>query len=251
MLKNFMSFSKCLLLEYNNPKEIIDLETEYDRLNEELFNGKLERIPIKWEKVKNSGGRVVYTYQKINGVETNKIQYLGMSSYYEKTYKDFLNILAHEMIHVYIIQNNIKDTDTHGVIFRKMMDEINSKGYNINIYDDVTGRKMTNVDNLKSPVAVVMVYDVTSDVKSIAVLDYKIYNPNIVESIEKALTRLSKIYNKKYDLIIVYTYNGKLRKYTIKRTLKVLETVSIDDELWDELLQDKKNIELHKNIIKN
>ena len=36
------------------------------------------------------------------------------------------SVLVHEMIHQYIIQNNIKDTSTHGKIFRSFMKSINT-----------------------------------------------------------------------------------------------------------------------------
>ncbi|MCH5224557.1 MAG: SprT-like domain-containing protein [Muribaculaceae bacterium] len=35
------------------------------------------------------------------------------------------NILVHEMIHQYIIQNRLKDTSTHGTLFRSFMNKIN------------------------------------------------------------------------------------------------------------------------------
>lgn len=35
------------------------------------------------------------------------------------------SLLVHEMIHQYIIQNKIKDTSTHGRLFRNMMEKIN------------------------------------------------------------------------------------------------------------------------------
>lgn len=37
------------------------------------------------------------------------------------------SVLVHEMIHQYIIQNNIKDSSSHGRIFRSFMQKINSK----------------------------------------------------------------------------------------------------------------------------
>ena len=37
------------------------------------------------------------------------------------------NVVVHEMIHYYIHYNNIQDTSAHGAVFRKMMNDINTR----------------------------------------------------------------------------------------------------------------------------
>lgn len=46
----------------------------------------------------------------------------------EKFESRFLNsVLVHEMIHQYVIQNNLQDTSTHGRLFKSLMNKINER----------------------------------------------------------------------------------------------------------------------------
>lgn len=73
------------------------------------YNGLFSR---RW--IKRKGTRIL----------ADRIFIYNNSEEFDPVFAD--SILVHEMIHQYIIQNNIKDTSTHGKIFRHYMSEINA-----------------------------------------------------------------------------------------------------------------------------
>jgi len=244
MIKSYNNF---LLLEFNDIRNKIDLQEEYDRLNKELFNGELYKIPLRWERIKKHGGRVMYKQEKVNGRLFNTDITLAMSDFYDYDYDMFINTFAHEMIHVYIAQNNIKDIGgSHGVYFKRKMDEINKKGYNIDIKLDISDIPMANSKELTNGVYVFMIED-DKGVKSIALFGSNMYNDTVKDAVLKALTRIAVAYNITYKVWIVYSKNGILKRYPTKRTLKKLETIVVTDTLlWNQLIEDKM---IYSNVI--
>lgn len=212
-----------------------DIISEFDRLNKLLFDNKLNTIKLKWTNVKKSGGKVVYNI--INN--KNIIQHLEISTFYKMNYDRFINILLHEMIHVYILQNNINMYgNSHGQVFLEMMLKFNKLGYNVTIKDDVTDMELSTDKNLTNPVLAILIYDRRNNVKSIAVYNFLLYTTENVNKINNVLKRNSIIYNTTYDIYYIKTNNINLKKYTICRTLKIFTTNYIPDELYDNLLKD-------------
>lgn len=64
---------------------------------------------------------------------------LSISNYYDQTEYQFRNVLLHEMIHLSIAASGIKDTSSHGVVFRGMMDRLNREGWNISVTTPMRG----------------------------------------------------------------------------------------------------------------
>ena len=53
-------------------------------------------------------------------------------------------MLLHEMIHLYIAWKGIRDDAPHGRVFRRMMDELNTRyGWNITVSTSMRGRQTT------------------------------------------------------------------------------------------------------------
>ena len=50
---------------------------------------------------------------------------ISVSSYYQLTLEEIDDVLIHEMIHYSIAYTGLKDTSSHGIVFRGMMDKIN------------------------------------------------------------------------------------------------------------------------------
>ena len=50
---------------------------------------------------------------------------LRISMCFDLSEAEVEDTILHEMIHLYIYSNNIKDTSAHGVVFRKMLSELN------------------------------------------------------------------------------------------------------------------------------
>lgn len=64
---------------------------------------------------------------------------LSMSNYYDQTEYQFKNVLLHEMIHLSIAASGLKDTSSHGVVFRGMMARLNREGWNISVTTPMKG----------------------------------------------------------------------------------------------------------------
>lgn len=235
MIFNYKSF----LLEYIN-KHTINLQEEFDKLNKELFNGELKPIELKWEKNKNSGGRVISTRYPD---KTEIINYLGISDYMEYEYDTFKNILAHEMIHVYIIQNNIKDYGgKHGIFFKEKMEEINKKGYNITIDFDATNLMVSGQEKLNNPLCVIIILNKKDNTKFIDIWNMKLYTDGSKELYIEKYNRIAEYYKRNYELIFIESNNPNLKKYPMKRKYEnkpKYVTYVLNDDLYDQLMNDK------------
>lgn len=97
----------------------------YDELNMLIYSGECIKLPITIKKNKRAAAAVIHSYNKID-----KRYYpteLIVSDYWELDYNTWKGIIAHELIHVWIGQNNIKDTNAHGYRFMDILDKQNIK----------------------------------------------------------------------------------------------------------------------------
>jgi predicted SprT family Zn-dependent metalloprotease len=109
--------------EIVNFKEI-NLQNEFRKLNDLLFDGKLKPVQMLWNNRKVAHGVVKASRNRV----TNEISVhsLSMSQFLKIPYRFFKDVLAHEMIHVYLLQKGINDG--HGLHFRNEMNRINQMG---------------------------------------------------------------------------------------------------------------------------
>lgn len=114
------------------------LKQKFDEFNSAYFEGKLNTPDFEITKHKSYGGQYSYRYN-LNGDLVKSI--IRISVYYQRTEYGYCNILLHEMIHLYIRQNHIKDTRKHhGKVFFSIADRINnSSEWNITHYCDSEG----------------------------------------------------------------------------------------------------------------
>lgn len=135
----------------------IDLQHEFDKLNNLLFNGELTTIPLDWSKTRGKYGHVRYQYNRATRMPI-KINGLFITKFFKITYRKFKDILAHEMIHVKNIQDSMRNRtpryrgDAHGYEFMKELNRINSMGLGFNVTDkeydshdvsdDIKGKEM-------------------------------------------------------------------------------------------------------------
>jgi predicted SprT family Zn-dependent metalloprotease len=96
-----------------------DLYENFKFLNNLMFDNKLQPVPLKWFNTKRYLGLLKF--------KENNIENLLISTFYKMTKKQFLETLAHEMIHVYIFQNNIRDNGDHGSKFKHILNTLNQK----------------------------------------------------------------------------------------------------------------------------
>lgn len=118
--------------------ENIDLQHEFDKLNNLLFNGELTNVPLSWSRTKSKYGHVKYQYNRATRMPI-KISGLFITAFFKITYRKFKDIFAHEMIHVKNIQDSMRNrtprykSDAHGYEFIKEMRRINSMGLGFNV----------------------------------------------------------------------------------------------------------------------
>lgn len=104
------------------------VKSKYIEFNELIFDRKLPEIPVYINKSRTMMG--VLRYEKRRNW-LGKIEYknfrIYISSYYDLPEKEIEDTLIHEMIHLFINYNRIKDSSSHGPVFRRMMLDINKK----------------------------------------------------------------------------------------------------------------------------
>jgi hypothetical protein len=145
MLLNFNDYIKEENVYLN-----INLKNEYAKYNKLLFDNELLDIPLNWDKSKKHAGVVKYKTETINRKIYNSDIKLFISTFFEKSYQDVINILIHEMIHVYLAQNNINDTSMHGVKYMKKLEEINNQGYNIPLSENAENSSIHVLKNAET-----------------------------------------------------------------------------------------------------
>lgn len=101
------------------------LELCFEKFNAEYFDGKLPRLQISLSRAKSYLGRFCYERGGLLASPSYRILINCVLDFPEQQLQD---VLLHEMIHYYICYNGIRDTSTHGKVFREMMTRINSRG---------------------------------------------------------------------------------------------------------------------------
>lgn len=106
------------------------LVENFKKYNNIIFNNELPIIPIKLGKSLKAVGYYKY---KINRFTRDIINSeIVISIAFNKTYKDIIDVLVHEMLHYYIAYKKIEDTGSHGIVWTRLANEISEK-YGLNI----------------------------------------------------------------------------------------------------------------------
>ena len=120
------------------------LENKFLFYNVKYFYGAL-RIPMF--KIISSSNRLGYMRverERNSDCSISKKYTIAVSKYYDRTEKEYDNTLIHEMIHLYIDQQNIKDTSSHGRIFKQECFRINDDGWDLSRCTDTSKWKLSN-----------------------------------------------------------------------------------------------------------
>jgi len=127
--------------------DIIWLRSNFRHFNNQYFDGRLPEPRYFIGRSKTQLGSLAYTRGLMwgrqlfsKGNPTNAFT-LTLSNFYDQTEYQFRNVLLHEMIHLSIAVSGVKDTSPHGVVFRGMMQRLNSDGWNIQVMTKMEGVK--------------------------------------------------------------------------------------------------------------
>ena len=100
----------------------------YDKFNSLCFEGALPPIPFKLTSARTFLGKVAYKVRRDIFSGARYTDYcMRISTSFDLPEAEWEDVVIHEMIHYCILVNGLRDTSTHGQVFRRMMDEINSK----------------------------------------------------------------------------------------------------------------------------
>ncbi len=104
------------------------IKSKFDEYNRKFFGGKLRRIPVELSNAFSYMGVCVYKSRRLpDGSVENYDFRLRISTRMDLPEKEVEDTIIHEMIHYYIWSNQIRDTSTHGKVFRQIMDNINER----------------------------------------------------------------------------------------------------------------------------
>ena len=103
------------------------IKNSFDKYNKIYFEGKLIRPLFKISRSK----RVLGYFQVNNALFGFPIILISISGYYDRTEKEFDTTILHEMIHLYVYQNKLRDNGNHGRIWTQYANHINKDGWNI------------------------------------------------------------------------------------------------------------------------
>lgn len=195
----------------------INLQYEFDKLNDLLFNGELYPIEMLWNKKKSAHGTVKATMNR----KTNEItlKTLSISKFLAITYKHFKDVLAHEMIHVYWLQKNVNAG--HDYRFLQQMDRINGMGlgFNVTVKADSSQFELSNETKAKKKELVFFANKVDGEEKiRVSVFGYNLYkeDADTVGRIYKNLTTTGKYKEIRGEFYL--GNNPELQRHPIQRS---------------------------------
>ncbi len=106
------------------------VQETFDRFNALCFEGALPPVPIVLSKARTFLGKV--EYKGVRGLfgllSSNKDFRMKISTSFDLPQEELEDVVLHEMIHYYIAWKHLKDSSSHGKVFRSIMGQINS-GY--------------------------------------------------------------------------------------------------------------------------
>ena len=106
------------------------IQSRFDEYNTRFFAGTLPPIRIKLSNARTFLGKVTFTRRRswLFGPLRNENFVLRINTRFDLPEDLICDTILHEMIHYYIAYNQLRDTSTHGKLFRSEMKRINAEG---------------------------------------------------------------------------------------------------------------------------
>lgn len=107
------------------------IQTHFDAYNRQFFGGALPTLPIKLSHAKGFLGKVTFVRKRqgLFGGYRNEDFVLRINVRIDLPEEVVQDTILHEMIHYYIAVNQLRDSSTHGRLFRAEMARINEQGH--------------------------------------------------------------------------------------------------------------------------
>lgn len=158
------------------------IKEQFILINEKYFNNELLMPRFEIKHVKRFFGQYHWKYSYDENIFFDSV--IRISDMFDRSEKDVINTIAHEMIHLYIRQNKIRDTRPHhGRVFYSIADRLNKEGgFNISRTSSAEGCALTKKTD-----------------KTYYVFNFLLKNGNYFQFVvnEKHLTKFITFYNEK------------------------------------------------------
>lgn len=137
------------------------IQQKFDEFNRLCFDGQLPPIPIVLSNARTYLG--VCAFKTKRDLLMRKRHYdfrLRISTRFDLSEDVIEDTILHEMIHYHIAYHHLKDTSTHGTLFRKMMNDFNQRfGRHISISHRLTdAQRAEATDTRRKPHIVAVVH---------------------------------------------------------------------------------------------
>ena len=231
----------------------LDLKGDFQMLNDLMFDGKLKPVPLRIMNTKNVVGLMSYEEFFIgNDRAGSKVKDIGISNYYEMERNQYLAVLAHEMIHLWMEQNGLREKDHHGPIFMKKLKELNDKfpEYDIKKSEDAALFKVSG--NKIKEYGVVLIDESAGEKvpEHLGVYSVIVVQPSVVENeqaINDFIEGMKKYALHKFRALTIGIYKSKypdLSKWKVKKSLSLtsLELYSLTPEQAKAIMEDGTEI---------
>lgn len=104
------------------------IEKKFNEYNVLIFRSSLKPIPIRLSRSRTTLGQIAYKRKRTLFGKWHYSDFkLRISTLIDQPEELIEDTILHEMIHYYILSNQIQDTSSHGEKFRSIMDDINSR----------------------------------------------------------------------------------------------------------------------------
>lgn len=109
------------------------IKQKFEEYNKLCFEGSLKPITFQLSNARRFLGQISYMRKRnLDGTWYYYQFVFKISTKFDLPEDTIEDTILHEMIHYYILSNQIQDTSTHGVLFKRIMNHLNAK-YNRHI----------------------------------------------------------------------------------------------------------------------
>ena len=120
------------------------MERWFETFNSSYFDAQLPLPVMALSRARTRLGQMAFKRASRWGKVRLYDFKISMTTYYDMTDRQAKSVLLHEMIHYAIAYTGLRDTSSHGVVFRGMMDNLNRKyGWDIRVMTSTKGWKVS------------------------------------------------------------------------------------------------------------
>jgi hypothetical protein len=225
----------------------LNLQAEYDKLNELLFGGSLSRVPMKWDNSKTHLGVVSSLRNRLTG--EMRVVSLAMSKYYKTNYRQFKNTLAHEMIHVKQIFT--EGSANHQWSFYSESRRINGMGLGFHITPKNTEEiQMSDTVKGNAKTLVAIIFDIDGQYY-LSVTTPSVYASDFDFLVNYYQREVNRGKHRKVEISVVESRNPELMGKRILRSFqRSFSFIRMPEGLFEQLLNDKiiKSVKITRGV---